>query len=215
MSNYLGRRLTLAVGAVVVTFGLTACAGKVDQETFDQEMSDIRSSLDEHDSRISDNASAITDLDGRLGELEQALQDMEENFQARITRLEEGIRFAMPVHFEFDRAQIRSVDRPVLDRFASVAQEYYSDALITVEGFADPAGSQQYNIQLSRDRAQNVKEYLVEQGLSEDQLKVAAYGESQSRLVRPDEQGPGREGLENRRVTFVVEFGGSMGGGGS
>lgn len=191
---------------------MVACGGKVDQEVFDEEVADIRSTLDDHDGRISDNASRISDLDSRVSQLESDLQDLRDNFQARITELEEGLRFALPVHFEFDRAQIRSVDRPVLDRFASVVQNYYSDALITVEGFADPAGTQQYNIQLSRDRAENVRTYLVEQGgLSADMLKTAAYGEVQNRQVRPGEQGPGREGLENRRVTFVVEFGGSLG----
>ncbi len=212
MRNVLGRRLgAIAVFAAV---GLVAaCGGKVDQEDFDEQVSDIQSTLDEHDQRISDNSSRIDDLDSRVSQLESDLEDLRQNFQAQIEELEEGMRFALPVHFEFDRAQIRSVDRPVLDRFAAVVQEHYSDALITVEGFADPAGSDSYNVNLSQDRAQNVKDYLVEQGgLSEGMVKTVGYGEADNRLVRPDEQGPGREGLENRRVTFVVEFGGSLDG---
>lgn len=212
MRNVLSRR----IGAVAVFVGVglvAACGGKVDQEDFDAQVADLQSTIDEHDQRISDNSSRIDDLDSRVGQLERDLEDLRQNFQARIEELEQGMRFALPVHFEFDRAQIRSVDRPVLDRFASVIQNHYSDALVTVEGFADPAGSQQYNIGLSQDRAQNVMEYLVDQGgLSENMIKTVGYGEVQNRLVRPGEQGPGREGLENRRVTFVVEFGGSLDG---
>lgn len=201
-------------GLVTLTLvGLTACAGKVDQEQYNDEISEIRSTLEDHDSRISSNASAIDDLEGRVSQLERDLRDLEQNFQARITELENGLKFAMPVHFEFDKADIRSVDRPVLDRFASVAKEYYSNALITVEGFADPAGSDAYNVRLSQNRAQAVKDYLVNQaGMDGERLKTVGYGEVQNRQVKPGEQGPGRSGLENRRVTFVVEFSGDLGG---
>lgn len=211
MRNFLGRRLT-GVLALVLAFGLVGCAGKVDQEDFDEQMSDLRSTVDEHDAQISDNASDISDLEDRVSALERDLQDLRDNFQAQIDQLEEGLRFAMPVHFEFDKAQIRSVDRPLLDRFASVVKEHYSGATVTVEGFADPAGSEAYNVQLSEQRAESVKEYLVENsGLNGDKVRTVGYGESSDRLVS-DRQGPGQEGLENRRVTFVVEWGGQQGG---
>lgn len=211
MQNLIGRRMT-GVLAAFLAVGLVGCAGKVDQETFDQEISDIRSTLDDHDGRISDNASAIEDLEGRVSDLESDLEDMRNNFQARITELEKGLRFAMPVHFEFDKSQIRSVDRPLLDRFASVVKEHYSGATVTVEGFADPAGSDAYNDQLSTKRARAVKQYLVNNGgLSGDKIRAVGYGEADDRLVS-QRQGPGQQGLENRRVTFVVEWGGQQGG---
>jgi outer membrane protein OmpA-like peptidoglycan-associated protein len=50
-----------------------------------------------------------------------------------------------------------------------------------------------------------VKSYLVGQGgLSASNLRTAGYGET--RLVRPGAAGPGAAGIENRRVTFVVEW---------
>lgn len=211
MKNFLGPRLTAAL-ALVLAAGLVGCAGKVDQEQFDEEMSDMRSSIEDYDSRIADNESAISDLEGRVSDLESDLQDLQQNFQAQIEKLEEGLRFTMPVHFEFDRSQIRSVDRPLLDRFASVVKDHYSGATLTVEGFADPAGSDAYNAQLSERRAQSVKKYLVENGgLNGAKIRTVGYGESDNRLVS-DRRGPGQEGLENRRVTFVVEWGGQRGG---
>lgn len=211
MTHLISRPLTGAL-ALFLAVALVGCGGKVDQEQFDREIADIRSSLDGHDTRISDNASAIDDLEGRVSDLESDLQDLRDNFQARITELEEGLKFAMPVHFEFDEAQVRSVDRPLLDRFASVVQEHYSGATVTVEGFADPAGSDAYNDRLSEERAQSVKDYLVNNGgLNGDNVRTVGYGEDDNRLVS-DRQGPGQEGLENRRVTFVVEWGGQQGG---
>lgn len=209
MNSMISRRL--GVVAVFLAAGLVACAGKVDEEDFNQRVSEMQSTLDDHDTRISQNASDIDDLDSRVSTLEQDLQDMRDNFQAQITELEEGMRFALPVHFEFDVAQIRSVDRPLLDRFASVVRSHYSGSTVTVEGFADPAGTQAYNEQLSLDRARNVADYLVEQGgLSEQNVRAVGYGETGERLVS-DRQGPGQQGLENRRVTFVVEWNGSTG----
>jgi len=111
----------------------------------------------------------------------------------------------MPIHFEFDRADVRSVDEPKLERFAHVASKYYPAAIITVEGFADPSGSAAYNKWLSGQRAQNVADYLTtEAGLDASGIKTAAYGED--RLVIPGAAGPGPEGMENRRVTFVIEM---------
>ena len=192
--------------------GLVACGGKVDQEVFDREVGDLRSTIEDHDARIEGNAADLRDLDERVAGLEQELRTLREDFQARITELEEGLRFSMPVHFDFDRADLRPADRPILDRFASVVREYYGDALVTVEGFADPAGSEAYNVRLSRRRARTVRDYLVEQGrLDPDRLRTAAYGETRDRQVKPGERGPGRPGLENRRVTFVVEFSGRRG----
>lgn len=212
MNDEMRRTFTLAAGLLVMV-GMVACGGNVEEEVFNEEVSDIRSQVEENRSRIDQNSSNIEDLQNRVGSVENDLEQMRNDFQAQITELEEGLRFAMPVHFEFDQAEIRSVDRPVLDRFASVASEHYSDATITVEGFADPAGSASYNRQLSQARAQAVADYLTsEAGLSGEQVRTVGYGED--RLVRPNEAGPGREGLENRRVTFVIEYAGGTEGGG-
>ena len=100
-------------------------------------------------------------------------------------------------------ATIREADTPILARFARVAQQYYTGSKITVEGFADPAGSTRYNLKLSANRATAVRDYLVAQGLATDQLSTVGYGET--RLVTPKAWGdkPGAE--MNRRVVFVIE----------
>src|SRR5581483_4747357 len=93
-------------------------------------------------------------------------------------------------------------DRAALDRFVKIAQKYYPGSVITVEGFADPAGSVRYNLDLSRRRAEAVKEYLTSQGLT-NEIRTVGYGKT--RLVVPNAWGsePGAE--KNRRVVFVIE----------
>lgn len=194
----------LAVAAL--TAALAGC-GKVGKDEFNETVAQIRSELDAHDGRIGANETAIAGLQNDVAGLRKELDQLRNDFQVKIEELENGLRFATPVHFEFDEAEVRSADRPLLDRFASVVQRYYPGSKVTVEGFADPAGTVAYNKQLSRQRAENVRSYLVGNGgLSSDAVKAVGYGED--RQVRPGEMGPGASGWENRRVTFVVEYAG-------
>lgn len=194
--------------AAAATVALAGC-GKVGKDEFNETVAQIRTELDAQDGRITANEQAIGTLRSDVDGLRTSLDQLRNDFQVKIEELENGLRFATPVHFEFDDASIRSADRPLLDRFASVVKRYYPGATVTVEGFADPAGTAAYNNELSSDRANNVRDYLVNSaGLSAETVKTVGYGEN--RQVRPGEQGPGERGWENRRVTFVIEHAGSQ-----
>ena len=143
-----------------------------------------------------------------LQSLRNDLQGLRTEFGAKIAVLETGIQFAMPVNFAFDQAFVREQDRAALTRFAQVAQRYYPGSLITVEGFADPAGSTQYNLDLSRRRAEAVKGFLVSQGTPDQLVKTVGYGKT--RLVVPGASRDQRGAESNRRVVFVVESKGQL-----
>ena len=137
-----------------------------------------------------------------IASLRKDLDGLRTEFGAKITAMEEGLKFDMPVHFAFDDATVREQDEAALNRFAQVAQKYYPGSLITVEGFADPAGSVRYNLDLSRRRAEAVKDYLSSQGLS-NEVKTIGYGKT--RLVVPNAWGSEDGAEQNRRVVFVIE----------
>ena len=202
-------RKLATVAALGLAFGLSACAGHVSQEELNPQLDSLRTQIEDNDQRIADNASAIENLQTTQDELRGALDQLRSDFDARINELEDRLVLTLPIHFEFDRAEIRSVDEPLLNRFAAEIRNHMSQGVVTVEGFADQAGSSAYNQQLSQDRAQAVKEFLVNQGnLSEERVRAVGYGEN--RLIN-EQTGPGRSGIENRRVTFVVEFSGEVG----
>jgi peptidoglycan-associated lipoprotein len=143
-----------------------------------------------------------------LQALRTDLQGLRTEFGAKIAAIDSGMQFALPVNFDFDQAVVRDRDHAALGRFAHVAQRYYQGSLITVEGFADPAGGPQYNLELSRRRAEAVKSYLVAQGIPDQLVKTVGYGKT--RLVVPGAWGD-RSGAEsNRRVVFVVESNGQV-----
>src|SRR5262245_14481169 len=106
----------------------------------------------ERDERIA----ADNQLSGRIEALRSDLDSLRVQFGARIAAVEDGLLFALPVTFGYDDANVRQEAMPMLKRFARVAAKYYPASTITVEGFADPAGSQEYNLALSRRRAVNV-----------------------------------------------------------
>src|SRR5690606_16347039 len=102
----------------------------------------------------------------------------------------------------FDDATVASDATDALERFADIVSRHYTGSIVTVEGFADPAGAARYNVALSTRRAEAVRDYLVQHGISA-QLRVVGYGED--RLVVPNaaKDDPGAE--LNRRVVFVIE----------
>jgi outer membrane protein OmpA-like peptidoglycan-associated protein len=140
---------------------------------------------------------------GDVQALRSELQTLKTEFGAKISMLEDGLHFMMPVNFAFNDAMVRETDHTALGRFAQVVQKYYPGSKITIEGFADPAGSARYNLALSNRRAGAVRDYLKSQGLTSNELNAIGYGET--RLVTPgaSHDQPGAE--MNRRVVFVVE----------
>lgn len=213
-----GTRLlgAVAVAAIAVVPSTTGCAHVKREEMqteLDRVRQELRDEMRSEDRRLGDRIDGLEErvdgLTGRVDELEERLDSFREEFDVTIQRLEGAIAFNVPVHFDYDSARIRDGDREVLERFAAVVADYYPDALVTVEGFTDPAGSAAYNQELGRRRAEAVKSYLVaNSGLPADRLRTVSYGEARERLVRPGAQGPGEEGLENRRVSLVIDFNG-------
>jgi outer membrane protein OmpA-like peptidoglycan-associated protein len=144
----------------------------------------------------------IASLRVDVASLRADLTSLRSEFGAKISEVAQGLQFVMPVHFAYDDATVRPADQAALDRFASVAAKYYPGSKVTVEGFADPAGTIEYNLALSQRRADAVRAYITQRGLDGSLVNTIGYGES--RLVRNASRDmPGAE--LNRRVVFVIE----------
>ncbi len=205
-----GARAAAAIGMAGVLLGLAGCAAKVKQEDFNSEVARLREEIQSGDrqlgARIDSTNVTVADQSRRLDALEQELQAFRSEYNVSIEKVRGMLKFNVPVHFDFASSELREADRPVLDRFSSVVNEYYPGALVTVEGFADPAGSAAYNQRLGQRRAEVVQEYLgTAGGFTTDRLKAVSYGEARNRQVVPGAKGPGQDGIENRRVALVID----------
>jgi outer membrane protein OmpA-like peptidoglycan-associated protein len=209
-TRHRGVRAMAALGALGVALGLGGCAAKVKQTEFNSEVARLREEMQAGDrqvaSRVDSTNQAVADHTKRLDALEQELQAFRNEYNVSMEKVKTMLKFDVPVHFEFASSDLRETDRPVLDRFASVVKEYYPGAIITVEGFADPAGSQAYNLRLGKRRAETVREYLATSGgFNSATIRAVSYGEVRNRQVVPGAKGPGDEGIENRRVALVID----------
>jgi peptidoglycan-associated lipoprotein len=202
-------------GAILALAALAGC-GYAKRKDVDAQLAQLRTDMQSADqalegrvdTRFNEMNGRITTLEQRAQKLEQDLQSMRSDFSAQIQSMKDMLSFNLPVNFEYDMADVRDTDQPVLTKFASVVKEYYPNAVVTVEGFADPSGSTSYNLKLGQKRADAVKAFLVTQGLSDMSIKTVTYGEAKDRQVVPGAQGPGADGLQNRRVSLVIDYSG-------
>lgn len=204
--------------AVLTVLGMSVVVAGcgVKQSDLDQQIAAVRAEaeagdqavgqrVDQLDTRSQATARDVSNLEAEVRRLEQAIEQLRADMDDAGLDLAIAIRFAVPVHFDYDSHELRQRDRPLLDRFASVITSYYPQALVTLEGFADPAGEDAYNEWLGEQRAMAVRNYLTGQaGMSTDQVRIVSYGEVANRQVEAGAWG--ENGLVNRRVSMVVDF---------
>lgn len=104
------------------------------------------------------------------------------------------------VHFDFDKAVIRSDSVPILREAATTLKEN-PQVKVIVEGHTDSKGTDAYNQRLSMRRANAVKDYLVKLGVAATRLTAQGKGESQP--VASNDTDEGR--AENRRVELLTQ----------
>ncbi|HVD05974.1 MAG TPA: OmpA family protein [Gemmatimonadaceae bacterium] len=193
--------------AVAALLGVTAVAGCVTPKQLRRSIAEQRTALEaeRRERMVADSqyAAELGAVSRDVATLRSDLQSLRSEYGAKIAAMENGVKVTFPVNFAFDDATVRSEDQPAVERFAEIAQKHFTGAVITIEGFADPAGTQAYNLALSRRRAEAVRAMLVDRGLGAAQVRTVGYGKT--RLVVPGAWGdePGAE--QNRRVVFVIE----------
>ncbi|MBY4597831.1 OmpA family protein [bacterium BD-1] len=187
------RTLSLPVRPLVVALalsGLVGCASYVKREDFDATVAELRAA---------DQAQSE-----RIDQLQASLEERFSQYDARIARFEGRLHVETTAHFEYGKAEVREADKPMLADFAKTLAEHHDGVVVTIEGFTDPAGSASFNQRLGQRRADAVRDFLVSQGLSAEQVRAVSYGEADNRQIRPGAWGD--EGLANRRVALVIDF---------
>lgn len=101
--------------------------------------------------------------------------------------------------FDFDQAVLRPEVEEALSKIADVLARY-PDIKFYVEGHTDNLGSDDYNLDLSRRRAQAVANFLGEHGVASERMEIAGYGETQPKADNETEEGR----QLNRRVDLVI-----------
>jgi outer membrane protein OmpA-like peptidoglycan-associated protein len=192
----------LRASALLLTgLSMTGC---VTSKTFKREMTATRSEIStERTERLRADSILGSDLAGLRTELKKELADLRTEFDAKIVAASNGMKVMLPVNFAFDDAMVKDSDRAALERFSQIANKYYPGAVITIEGFADPAGSPTYNQRLSLARAENVKRELATKGMDAAMIRTMGFGSMRQVVPGAQKDDPGAD--RNRRVVFVIE----------
>lgn len=109
------------------------------------------------------------------------------------------------VHFDFDQSTLKPAAKKSLDEYILELKEN-PKAKIRIEGYTSEMGTEEYNQTLSKQRADAVKSYLVnEGGIKPSRLKSYGYGETDPKVyeMNPDKiKSPAAK--QNMRVLFEI-----------
>ena len=142
---------------------------------------------------------------GAVGQyLDQQQRDLEANLAgtgAEVERQGDQLLVTLPsqITFAFDQATIQPQFYPALNNVAATLQQYPS-SYIDVVGHTDAQGTDQYNQQLSQQRADAVAQYLMSRGVSP--ARIQAYGRGESAPIASNATEAGRQA--NRRVELII-----------
>lgn len=119
------------------------------------------------------------------------------------TRMVIGEELARTIlYFDFDKSQVTEASTNKIDNFVE-QMKGLQDIVVFVEGHADRAGPDSYNVELSERRAEQVRQELIKEGITVgdlEELKTAAKGEQEPAVQTPD----GVAEQANRRVEIVA-----------
>jgi len=135
--------------------------------------------------------------EAELAQLQQALGQI-----AQTRRTAMGLVMTLDsksVRFDFDKSDIKPEYRDTLNRIAGILM-ILKGYTINVYGYTDDVGSQTYNLQLSQRRAEAVRDFLVQAGISATIMSTKGFGKSDPRVSGDSEQAR----AANRRVEIGI-----------
>jgi outer membrane protein OmpA-like peptidoglycan-associated protein len=150
------------------------------------------------------------ELEKRSLELQQKELDLEkarQEFQAQQSGRSLSINLSGDVLFDYDKAVLKPEAEDALKKVAVVLSQF-PESKVTVEGYTDSKGTKAVNLQLSRERAQAVKDWLVKNG-NVLAANVLTKGFGEQYAIAPNTNADGSDNplgrALNRRVSIIVE----------
>jgi len=102
------------------------------------------------------------------------------------------------ITFEIGSSALTAEAKAILDKVHLTLVDY-PDMVLEVSGHTDNSGNRQSNIRLSRQRAESVKQYLLDQGIAPDRIITKGYGPDQPIVSNDTSEGRAK----NRRIEFL------------
>ncbi|MFW5773099.1 MAG: OmpA family protein [Tangfeifania sp.] len=134
--------------------------------------------------------------------MDKQAEELEEDLEgAEVERVGEGIKitFDSGILFAFDSDELSGQAEENITELAATLKDY-EDTNILIEGHTDNIGSENYNQELSEERAASVGDELKTLGVNSSRITEVGYGEEQP--VADNSTEAGRK--QNRRVEVAI-----------
>jgi len=135
-------------------------------------------------------------------DFERALADEIARGDIRVEKLPDDrllVGMTSATTFDVDSADIKPGFYSTMDKISGIVNKYGKTSLV-IAGHTDDTGSDDYNLALSRRRANAVESYLMADQVSPARLTSTGYGEA--RPIAPNDTETGR--TLNRRVEITI-----------
>ena len=119
--------------------------------------------------------------------------------KAKETASDKLISVGDRVYFGYDSAELSNEAKQMLDKQSRFLRAN-PDLSFTIEGHCDERGTREYNLALGEKRAQSVKNYLINLGISSDRVSTISYGKERPAVVGSND---GAWAQNRRSVTLV------------
>jgi outer membrane protein OmpA-like peptidoglycan-associated protein len=135
-------------------------------------------------------------MDKQEAALQAAMSSSIAANQASIQRTQNVLiaTFKSDVFFDFNSSILKPGAYVELNRVADALNQY-PDTAVQIQGHTDSTGTEEYNRFLSEKRAESVRNYLIQRGVSGSRMTAIGLGESQP---------ISSNNAQNRRVTMVL-----------
>jgi outer membrane protein ompA family P60 len=127
------------------------------------------------------------------------METPEERAERTVRVTKEINLYAKTILFDVNKSVVKTQAEFILDNIAKIMNEN-DDFNFIIEGHTDNTGVAEHNLQLSQERADAIKAYLIRKGVKAKRLEAKGYG--QTRPIESNDTERGRE--INRRVEINV-----------
>lgn len=158
---------------------------------------------------LAQEAGKVSELAFKILDLKFKIQDMGgkvEDLKVKETATEVRVEMAADVLFDFDKAIIKPQAESTLQKVAALIAAR-GKGKVRIEGHTDGKGSDSYNLKLSVQRAESVRNWLAMKGAI-DRARLSAEGMGAKKPVAPNTKPDGSDDPDgrqkNRRVELII-----------
>lgn len=108
------------------------------------------------------------------------------------------------IEYDFDKATLRPESKEILDKLYDFLN-INSNLVVEINSHTDNRGSDSYNMNLSKRRAQSCVDYLISKGIPKERLTAKGYGESQPNYLK-GANGKPVIGNDGKRIYLTKEY---------